>query len=206
MKLIEHKINNLNFSNTRQDNKWKDYKGGQEIFKLEEMWNESGFDKNSYDAVLFLKSKLDLSKSTILDIGSGKGQSVFNLALNFKFKEIVGIELMTSYVSIFEDNLKLIRSSEEIFETSLECIENININALDYNYVHEDIYFIFNSVGEKSLKSIIEKITKRKTKLYIIYFNALHFHLFENIPNNKVIYQKICDEFDNPKIVIYEYN
>ncbi len=206
MKLIEDKINNLNFSSTRQDSKWKDYKGGKEIFKIEEMWNESGFNIYSYDAAMFLKSKLDLSKLTILDIGSGKGQSIFNLALNFKFKEIVGIELMSSYVSIFEDNLKIINSSKESFKTELECIKNININALDYNYDKEDIYIIFNSVGEKTLKSIIEKIMKRKTKLYIIYFNALHFHLFENINNNKIIYKKMCDEFDNPKMIIYEYN
>lgn len=206
MKLIENKINDLNFSNTRQENKWKDYKGGKEIFKIEEMWNESGFDKYSYDAVLFLKSKLDLSKLTILDIGSGKGQSIFNLALNFKFEEIIGIELMSSYVSIFEDNLKLIKSSEETFETGLECIKNININALDYNYIDEDIYIIFNSIGSITLKSIINKIMKRKTKLYIIYVNAIHFNLFENIPNNKVIYKKMYQEFSNPKIVIYEYN
>lgn len=206
MKLIEDKINNLNFDSTRQDNKWKDYEGGKEIFKLEEMWNESGFDKYSYDAAIFLKSKIDLSKLTILDIGSGKGQSIFNLALNFKFGEIIGIELMSSYVSIFEDNLKLIKSSEETFETGLECIKNININAVDYNYDNEDIYIIFNSIGENTLKSIIEKIMKRKTKLYIIYFNALHFHLFENVTNNKIIYKKMCDKFNNPKIVIYEYN
>jgi len=206
MKLIENTVKNLNFDSTKQDTKWKNYKGGKEIFKLEEMWNESGFDQYSYDAVVFLKSKLDLTKLSILDIGSGKGQAILNLALNFKFKEIIGIELMSSYASIFENNLEQVRSSEETFETSLDSIKNININALDYNYDNEDIYFIFNSVGEKTLKSILEKILKRKTKLYIIYFNALHYHLLENVTNNKIIYKKMCEEFNNPKIVIYEYN
>ena len=68
------------------------------------------------------------------------------------------------------------------------------------------IYTIFNSVGEKTLKNIIKKIINRNTKLYIIYCNALHFNLFENISNINVIYKKMCDEFKNPKIVIYEYN
>ena len=49
MKLIENKIDNLNFESTRQDSKWTDYKGGNEILKLEEIWNESGFDK--YQAI-----------------------------------------------------------------------------------------------------------------------------------------------------------
>lgn len=206
MKLIENKIDNLNFENTRKDYKWKDYNGGKEIFEIEEMWNESGFDIYTYDAVMFLKSKLDISKLTILDIGSGKGQSIFNMALNFKFREIIGIELMSSYVSIFHNNLKILYSSSELFETNLECIKNININALDYNYINEDIFFIFNSVGMNTLKSIINKIIKRKTKLYIVYYNALHAHLFETMSNNKVIYKKMCDKFANPKIVIYEYN
>jgi len=206
MKLIENKIDNLNFESTRQDSKWTDYKGGNEILKLEEIWNESGFDKYSYDAVMFLKSKVDINELSILDIGSGKGQLIFNFALNFKFKKIIGIELMNNYVSIFNDNLKKMKTNRDLFETSIDNIKIINVNALDYKYANEDIYYIFNSVGEKTLKNIIKKIINRNTKLYIIYCNALHFNLFENISNINVIYKKMCDEFKNPKIVIYEYN
>jgi len=206
MELIENKIDNLNFDSTKQNSKWKDYKGGNEIFKMEEMWNESGFDEYSYDSLIFLKSKVDINELCILDIGSGKGQAIFNLALNFKFKKIIGIELMSNYVSIYNDNLNKLKLNSELFKTKLVNIKNININALDYNYENEDIYFIFNSVGAKTLKEIIKRMIKRNNKLYIIYYNALHFNLFENTSNINIIYKKMCDEFKNPKIIIYEYN
>ena len=43
-------------------------------------------DRHYVDCAQLIKY-LDKSDKTILDIGSGKGQSIFNLALNFKFKK-----------------------------------------------------------------------------------------------------------------------
>lgn len=206
MKLIENIFNNLNFDNTKNDIKWKDYKGGDDVYKIEEFWNESGFDEYTYEALIFLSKKVNINEMTILDIGSGKGQAIFNMALNFEFHKIKGIELIEDYVRHFNSNLSKLQSKKEIFVTSLDNIINININALDYKYENEDIYIFFNSVGEKNMKRIIDRIINTKKSIYIIYYNALHFNLFQNICNMTVIYKKICKEFNNPKLIVYKYN
>lgn len=216
MQLIEKKISGFDFISTNMDFKWDDYRIGKTRFiELEHIWNESGFDKNLYDSFIFLEKILDFNELTLLDIGSGKGQSIFNLALNFKFKKIIGIEIMNDYVNIFNKNFEIINESKIKLKTDLCKIENINIDAVDYDYKEEDIYFLFHPVGCKTLEKIFNKIFKIEKTIYIVYLNSVHCEVIEKNKNIKIIYKKNIIKFNNSKnsnrynickITIYKYN
>lgn len=208
MQLIENKISKLDFISTNMDFKWDDYRIGKTRFlELEHIWNESGFDKNLYDSFIFLEKILDLSELILLDIGSGKGQSIFNLALNFKFKKIIGIELMNEYVNIFNKNLENINLNKITLKTDSDKIKNININAIDYDYKEEDIYFLFHPVGCKTIEKIFNKIFKTKKTIYIVYLNAVHYEIIEKNKNIKTIYKNYYIKFNTIcQVIIYKYN
>ena len=106
-----------------------------------------------------------------IDLGSGKGK-VTLIASKFRFKKILGIEIIKSLVQQAKKNHKIYFKKK--WNRKYKCkIDYICLDAEKYLINSEkSIYFMFDPFTDEKLKKILKKITKKKMfKNYLIAFN-----------------------------------
>jgi len=123
--------------------------------------------------IVFLK----LTKNDIfIDLGCGKGRVVFRVALQ-NLKKVIGVEMDSNLIAIARRNLNNLKKSNT-------AIELIHTDAAAYKITEENIFFLFNPFGHKTLQQVIlnikESLMAYPRKIRIIYYAPVHRDLLDS--------------------------
>lgn len=120
---------------------------------------------------------LRLTKNDIfIDLGCGKGRVVFKVALQ-NLKKVIGVEMDSNLIDIARRNLNNLKKSNT-------AIELIHTDAAAYKITEENIFFLFNPFGHKTLQQVIlnikESLMAYPRKIRIIYYGPVHRGLLDS--------------------------
>ena len=218
-KEIFKKIPSLDFASTREAPLYSEYWSGPDSLRQggfspsaktknnkywtnERWWNQSGYWHGWTESLknVFFNDKKILElckKSSLVDLGSGKGYAVLSFAIEWDFNKIIGVEINQEYINICRNNIKLIKDA--LPTQKLTEIVLIHQNAEEF-YFNKDVHvvFMFNPFGPKTTqnvcKNIINSLDENPREFYIIYENANHrsifletgrFEIIHNVENKK---------------------
>ncbi len=114
---------------------------------------------------------IDYKKYNFIDLGSGKGK-VTLIASKFRFKKILGIEIIKNLVQQAKKNEKIYFAKK--WNEKYKCkIYFICSDAEKYTFnSKKNVYFMFDPFPDQKLKKILKKIINQKySNNYIIAFN-----------------------------------
>ncbi len=121
--------------------------------------------------------KIDFSRFTFLDLGSGKGRALL-LASDYPFRRIVGLELLPELHRIAQDN---IAKYEAEAQSSLP-IESLCLDARDFEFPLEPtVLYLFNPLPEPALAAVLDRfsasLASHSREAYVLYANPTLEHL-----------------------------
>lgn len=110
-------------------------------------------------------SKLDVSQSSIIDIGCGKGR-MLEYWSKYRFKNVDGVEYSAQLCRICEKNMEVLR---------LPCTVYNEDASMFSRYIDYDFFYMFNPIRGELFERVIEKIEEsvhiKPRKVRIIYCN-----------------------------------
>jgi len=117
------------------------------------------------------ETRLDFSKWTFIDFGSGKGKALL-LASDFGFGEVIGIEYSPSLCDIAKRNALNYASKKN----SSRLVEVACVDATQFQLPHSScVYYMFNPFDETVLRAVLTNIERSrhlfKTPGYLVYVN-----------------------------------
>jgi 16S rRNA G966 N2-methylase RsmD len=124
--------------------------------------------------------KRNVKYKNFIDIGSGKGKICFEVASNYKFESIIGIEYDTELFLVSQNNLRKLNNNK---------IEFINDDILNYNMPDSpSIIFLFNSFNEFVLRKFLKRniYILRQHKSILLYRHDIYANVLEEF-NAKLI-------------------
>ncbi len=126
--------------------------------------------------------KVDFSRFTFLDLGSGKGRALL-LASEFSFRRIIGVELLPALHRIALDNIAMYQGQAQ---RSL-FVESLCLDARDFDFPHEPtVLYLFNPLPEPALASVLDRFSAsliaHPRDAYILYANPILEHLLSTSP------------------------
>jgi len=126
-------------------------------------------------AIGLVRPKAD---DTVIVLGSAKGRPVFHFARQ-RVKKVIGIEIIPELAELAVKNAKRLRGRKAPIE-----IKNMDATLADYS--EGSIIYIPNPFGEKTLRSVLEKIElsckKDRKPLTIIYIIPQYAKVFNDFP------------------------
>ena len=76
---------------------------------MERWWNQNGYSVNVRDSQSLFRASDEIielcRKSTLVDLGSGKGHALLSFALEWEFNHVKGIEVNEEYFQIAQQNI-----------------------------------------------------------------------------------------------------
>jgi SAM-dependent methyltransferase len=109
------------------------------------------------------------------DIGCGKGRPLCVMARH-PFARVVGVELRAELCEIARENARQLRGR-------VAPIDIINGDAGSVDLSDGDVYFFFNPFGaptlQRVLAAIAQSLTEAPRDITLIYYNAVHEHVFQ---------------------------
>lgn len=195
---------NFDFRSTQEDPIYADYWKGNDLSRdgndpsrtnkywtNERWWNQSGYnDEVAASQSLFPDSLLQ--KSTLVDLGCGKGQAVLNFALDWPLRSIIGVELNEPYLKIFKKNLHTLKAYLGP-KASLPPLQIHALCATKFKFTADiNMAFLFNPFGPLSskavLKNLLSSLDSHPRDFYILYVNANHKNIFLDSGRFKIFY------------------
>lgn len=114
-------------------------------------------------------------RPVFFDIGCGKGRPLCVMARH-PFARVVGVELRADLCEIARENARQLRGR-------VAPIEIINGDAGSVDLSAGDVYFFFNPFGAPTLQRVLDAIRQSLTQaprdVTLIYYNAVHEHVFQ---------------------------
>ena len=170
--------------------------------------NDFGYDQKAYESkkhgneyvngsYYYFKLMLDYinvneTEYQFIDIGSGKGRICFEVARDYHFSHVIGVEYEGSLVETANQNKKLLANDAEFIWHDAS------------NYLLPDaksVVFIFNSfdelVMEKFLKINMENLKRNKS--FVLYTSNIHKNVFVKNGANAIY------EDDNRRLSIFKF-
>lgn len=133
------------------------------------------YEPTCYSLLFYITSYLKLSRSDIIiDLGCGCGRAIFFFATQ-SVKKIIGVE--------FDPNIfKILKKNKQTFHFNNRNIELCNMDVVHYKFIDENILFMFNPFGEKTMSQVLnnlEESLRRENRIVrIVYINPRHDLLF----------------------------
>jgi hypothetical protein len=121
--------------------------------------------------------KIDFSKFTFIDLGSGKGR-VLLIASSYPFRRIIGVELLPKLHRIAVKNVKAYKSSlQQCF--ALECVLG---DALDFVFPAEPtVLYLFNPLLESGMEDLAAHLAASlrhcPRPFFVLYHNPVLEHV-----------------------------
>ncbi len=116
-----------------------------------------------------------IRRSTFVDVGAGMGRAVL-LAMEYPFKQIVGVELSSSLHEIARDNL----SRAAAVETKCRDVRLARADARDYRFPKGNlVVFLFNPFDGEALGQTFERILSTRADgdgVVALYHTPVHRH------------------------------
>ncbi len=110
-----------------------------------------------------------------VDLGSGKGRVVFFVA-TYRLKRVIGVELDKKLFDIAQNNFKKLR-------INTTPINLINTDAASFTVKEENIFYMFNPFGSKTvervLQNIKESLLSNPRSIRIVYYAPAHRQLLD---------------------------
>jgi predicted RNA methylase len=125
------------------------------------------------------KLKIEFDKICLLDIGCGSGR-LLSIGMLLKFEKVYGVDLDESAIQIARKNCIKLREKghRTSFDIALKDATQHDIPP------HINVVYLFNPFGEKTIKSVLDKIVQhcrqRAKTVYIIYVNPVFHEVFES--------------------------
>lgn len=119
------------------------------------------------------QAHLDFREFTFIDLGSGKGRTLL-LASDYRFRRIVGVELLPALHQIAQENLQNYHSeSQKCF-----ALESICADATAFPFPAEPtLLYLFNPFPEAGLKRMLanleQSLLQNPRPAYVLYHNPL---------------------------------
>ena len=110
---------------------------------------------------------------TFIDLGSGKGRTLL-MASEYRFRKIVGVELLPALHQIAQENLAQYKSaSQKCFALEAVCGD-----AIDFLFPDEPlVLYLFNPVRESGLRRLMvnldRSLSAHPRDVYVLYHNPL---------------------------------
>lgn len=148
-----------------------------------EINNENILQKGRYEAVpwidfeeIFKPLCLEYNNMIFIDLGSGKGRSLF-LATSLPFKKIIGVEFSEELDSIAKKNIKNIK---------MEClnIETLCLDATKYIFPNTGlVLFLYNPFYGEVMKQVVTNLKNsyenNPRPIVVFYFNPVEKSIWE---------------------------
>jgi hypothetical protein len=139
-----------------------------------------------YFKMAFRNLPLDITRSSMIDFGSGKG-NVLLMAYNLGIKKVLGVEFAKELVE--EGNKRIIKKLGKNYNSKIKIIHRDAVNfeiPTDYN-----VFFFYNPfdsvVFEKVLFNIDRSLEIKKRKIFLIYINVMvNIELFAKFNYNLI--------------------
>lgn len=152
-----------------------------------------------YQVSLYLKLT---SNDVMVDLGCGTGRAIFFFATT-PIKKVIGTEFNPDILSILKKNMHK-------YHYNNKKIKICNMDVSDYRFRDENILFIFNPFGEKTLKDVLNNLEQslmennRTVRIVYIYQPDTFAHIFMSKPwiklmssdilgNNVCVYEACLD-------------
>lgn len=98
----------------------------------------------------------DLSRFSYVDLGSGKGRTLF-VAAEFPFRQITGVELSRSLNEQACANIPRFRSPKQ----RCDRIESLHGNASDFAFPETDlVLYLFNPFGRPTMQQVLSNLAQ----------------------------------------------
>lgn len=123
-------------------------------------------------ALKFLKQRgFDYKDVHFTDIGCGKGKVLIQVAKNFNFKRIIGLDYNQDFIEKASQNLKKINARR---------VELVRADATQYFHFGDiNLIYIYNPFDAEILDKVIQNVTLSAQKTVLVYNKPLHKNLFE---------------------------
>ena len=109
------------------------------------------------------------------DIGCGKGRPLCVMARH-PFAKVVGVELREDLCAVARENARNLRGRLAPIEIVCGDASSVELGA-------GDVYFFFNPFGAPTLQRVLaaiqQSLTPAPRELTLIYYNAVHEHVFQ---------------------------
>lgn len=182
----------LDFGSTKNHHLYSDY-SPDKYWTYERWWNQSGYSKEVFEAISSLPEHV-LNDLVLTDVGSGKGQAIISIALDFNLKKYKGVEINPQYIQVCQNNIQQIINTNQQLSDKLLNIDIVESNIIDYKFdIEDNSLFLFNPVGKQTLKlmyqNLSDSLSKSPRNFYIIYRNANHRDIFLENGDFQSIYE-----------------
>lgn len=131
--------------------------------------------------------KIDFSRFTFIDLGSGKGR-VLLMAADFPFRRVVGVELLPSLHGTTQENIRKYKSdSQKCF-----AVESVCGDAREFDFPPEPtVLYLFNPLPEPGLVAVVAGLERSlrdcPRPVYVLYHNPLLEHVLGDNPRLKKV-------------------
>jgi SAM-dependent methyltransferase len=127
-----------------------------------------------HEIMASLSNNMDVREFTFVDIGSGKGRALL-LASTYRFRRIIGIELLPQLSSIAQKNIR--RFSER--HPNLSSIEALCGDATEFSFPMSPlVVFLFHPLPRSGLKSVLSNLAcslaEHPRPACVIYANPIY--------------------------------
>lgn len=126
---------------------------------------------------MMAKLEIDFSHFVFIDIGSGKGR-VLLMAADYRFRRIVGVELLPELHRIAQENIAEYKSdSQQCF-----AIESVCGDARNFVFPPEPmVVYLFNPLPEAGLVTLLANLERslkpNRRPVFVLYHNPLLQHV-----------------------------
>jgi predicted RNA methylase len=113
-------------------------------------------------------ARVDFTRFTFIDLGSGKGRALL-LAAEYPFRRIIGVEIQAELHAIAEENLARLRESGSKIDAQSICLD-----AREFSFPPDPlIVYLFNPFPDYVLAAVIDNLraslARRPRPVYVIY-------------------------------------
>ena len=137
---------------------------------------------NDFLAILQDLCRCDKTE-TMIDLGSGLGKIVIPMHYANIFKNIEGVELITS---LYNESLKIIDEYSKKYQKNVDNIKMINDDMFNIDFSKYDVIFSNTAVSEQLKDEIVSKINKEAKNCCIIISSISTFKDENIIPLRKL--------------------
>lgn len=146
--------------------------------------------------------KIDHKNFTYVDLGSGKGRTLF-IAASYHFKKLIGVDFSRGLHEIAEKNKTLFCQKSGM---PLNLFEFKSQDATEFVFPDGPIIvFMFDPFGAeimlKVAKNILESVKKNPREFYVAYYFPVNKFIFRNLGFKLVTEQKRNWRLDYPWVI-----
>jgi SAM-dependent methyltransferase len=140
--------------------------------------------------------KIEYSRYTFIDYGSGKGR-VLLLAARYPFRRVIGVEMSAALNVAAAANIAAYQRRNPL-QSAIELVAG---DARDLPVPEDDLVaYLYNPFDEVVLRAVWDRlrasIRLKPRSLFVVYVNPLHRRLFDDSSELRCVY-------DEPAVVVY---